>query len=169
MQVLQCLRLGPFQKIVENCKNIILLHLHSVVLSKLQVGTQIHHCIVWFQKLPLLEPNIFTVYFFWFCIAYLSLWWLAAATRAFLCVNECRRLKKILWVEHCTKIKVFIFEPQTFYGHTSKNYTTVYFYNVFITAYICTGSYLGTVSFHNILYFYQQSNEKVFVKVWKIG
>ena len=100
--------------------------------------------------------------------AYLSLWWLAA-TRVFLCVNECRRLKKILWVEHCTKIKVFIFEPQTFYGHTSKNYTTVYFYNVFITAYICTGSYLGTVSFHNILYFYQQSNEKVFVKVWKIG
>ena len=118
---------------------------------------------------PLLEPNIFTVYFFWFCIAYLSLWWLAAATRAFLCVNECCRLEKILWVEHCTKIKVFIFEPQTFYGHTSKNYTTVYFYNVFITAYICTGSYLGTVSFHNILYFYQQSNEKVFVKVWKIG
>ena len=178
MQVLQCLRLGPFQKIVENCKNIILLHLHSIALSKLQAGTQIHHCIVWFQKLPLLL--VFLDGHFWNQIyslftfsdfAYLSLWWLAAATRAFLCVNECRRLKKILWVEHCTKIKVFIFEPQTFYGHTSKNYTTVYFYNVFITAYIliCTGSYLGTVSFHNILYFYQQSNEKVFVKVWKIG
>ena len=146
MQVLQCLRLGPFQKIVENRKNIILLHLHSIALSKLQVGTQIHHCIVWFQKLPLLfsifrwpllEPNIFTVHCLLFLILHIYLYDDLLGQEFFLCVNECRRLKKILlWVEHCTKIKVFIFEPQTFYGHTSKNYTTVYFYNVFITAYI---------------------------------
>ena len=77
MHVLQCLRLGPFQKNRRKLQkyNIASFALHSTIETSGGYPNPSLHCvipkvaiIISIFRWPLLEPNIFTVYFFWFCI-----------------------------------------------------------------------------------------------------